>query len=177
MEVLEAIERRTSVRSYDETPVAEEKIEALLKMCYSAPSAGDLHPYKVVVVMERARKAALASACHGQDFVAEAPVALVFFVDLRAAGQGYGRRGIELYSLLDVGAAIESMMLAAVDAGLGTCWVGAFDDQEVHELLDAPPDWRAVSVVSLGRASGSVRRRPPPPLEGKAYLDSCRNAW
>jgi len=174
LNVLDAIARRRSVRAYSDEEVPDSAIEALIEASYAAPSAGDIHPHRIVVVSDGTKRAALASACFGEEFVAEAPVSLVFFVDLSVARIGYGDRGIRLYSLLDVGAAIENMMLAAVELGLGTCWIGAFDEQDVCDLLEAPPDWRAVSVVTLGKELGRGRHPAPPSLRDKVYLDGCR---
>lgn len=152
-------------------------IEDLAQACCLAPSAGDIHPYRIVVVTDEGRRKALAAACLGQSFVAEAPVSLVFLVDLVTSGRRYGRRGTDLYCLLDVGAAVENFMLAAVDAGLGTCWVGAFDEKAVEELLGAPPNWRAVSVVALGRPSRKELRSPPPSPKDMLYSEVFNKRW
>jgi len=177
MEVREAMERRSSIRSYSDEEVPGDVIETLARASYLAPSAGDIHPYRIVVVRDESKRMALALASYEQEFIAEAPVSLVFFIDLDSAGRGYGERGIHLYSLLDVGAAVENLMIAATDMGLGTCWVGAFDEQAVNELLGAPPEWRAVSIVSLGRPSGSDRHPPPPLLAEVLRSENCRTGW
>lgn len=152
-------------------------IKYLARSCYLAPSAGDVHPYRIVLVRERPKRKELASACYGQEFVTEAPVSMVFFVDQGAASQWYGKRGTDLYSLLDVGAAVENLMLAAVDIGLGTCWVGAFDEEAANSLLGAPPGWRAVSVITIGHPAGEPRHIPPPPLANVIYSEGCHARW
>lgn len=177
LELRKAIARRASVRCFAPSPVPKQSVRDLVRTCYLAPSAGDIHPYRVVVVSDEKRRSALADACFGQRFVAEAPISIVFFVDLAPSGRRYGSRGTELYCLLDVGAAVENLMLAAVDAGLGTCWVGAFDEAAVGALLEAPPNWRAVTVVPLGKASGAVRHRAAPLLRDMLYSESCHRKW
>jgi len=157
--------------------VPKQLIRDLVKTCYLAPSAGDIHPYRIVIVTDERIRGALADACLGQRFVAEAPVSIVFFVDLTSSGRRYGRRGTELYCLLDVGAAVENLMLAAVEAGLGTCWVGAFDEAAVGALLEAPLNWRPVTIVPLGKVSGKARHRPAPFLKDMLYFESCHRRW
>jgi nitroreductase len=177
MEVREAIERRRSVRSYSAEEVPADVIQTLVGASYLAPSAGDIHPYRVVVVRDESKRRALARVSQEQEFVAEAPVSLVFFIDHDSARRGYGERGVQLYSLLDVGAAVENLMIAAVDIGLGTCWVGTFDEQAVNELLEAPPEWRAVSIISLGRPLGRDRHAPPPLLAEMLRSEDCGTGW
>ena len=177
MEVREAIERRRSVRSYSAEEVPADVIQTLVGASYLAPSAGDIHPYRVVVVRDESKRRALARASQEQEFVAEAPVSLVFFIDHDSARRGYGERGVQLYSLLDVGAAVENLMIAAVDIGLGTCWVGTFDEQAENELLEAPPEWRAVSIISLGRPLGRDRHAPPPLLAEMLRSEDCGTGW
>jgi len=177
LELRRAMASRTSVRCFTPFRVPRQLVRNLVKTCCLAPSAGDIHPYRIVIVTDEKTRSALADACLGQRFVAEAPVSIVFFVDLASAGRRYGRRGTELYCLLDVGAAVQNLLLAAVEAGLGTCWVGAFDEATVAALLEAPPNWRAVTVVPLGKASGKVRHRPAPPLKDMLYSESCHKRW
>jgi len=120
---------------------------------------------RLVLVQDAAGRERLAKAAWDQNFIAEAPVAIVFLVDLNEASVRYGLRGRELYSLLDVGAAIENLILAALDYGLGTCWVGAFKEEEVARALNSPPGLRPVSIVSLGHASKQPNEREKKPLE------------
>ncbi|HYA21988.1 MAG TPA: nitroreductase family protein [Thermoproteota archaeon] len=177
METKEAVKRRRSVRSYRPKKVPTDVIETLVEASCKAPSAGDVHPYRIVVVRKGPKRKGLAKASRGQGFVARAPVSLVFFVDLGLARRRYGERGAKLYSLLDVGAAVENLMISAVDMGLGTCWVGAFDERAVGELLDAPPQWRAVSIITLGWPLGKDKHTPPPLLTEMLRSEGCRTRW
>ena len=163
--MLEVINARRSIRSYRGDPIPEAKVLQVLEAATKAPSAGNVQPFKIVLVQEAAGRSELAKAAWDQNFIAEAPVAIVFLVDLNEASGRYGSRGRELYSLLDVGAAIENLMLAAQDNGLGTCWVGAFKEEEVARALNIPSDLRPVSIVSLGYASRQPKERVKKPLE------------
>ena len=159
MDVLEAIGNRRSVRSYRDQPIPDEEVLRALEAAIKAPSAGNVQPFKIVYVKEPAGRKKLAEAAWGQNFVAEAPVAIVFLVDIGASTGRYGSRGRDLYALLDVGAAVENLLLAAQANGLGTCWVGAFKEEEVAKALNAPPGLRPVTIVSLGYAANQPKKR------------------
>jgi len=164
LDVLEAINARRSIRSYRGDPVPEAMVLKVLEAATKAPSAGNVQPFKIVLVRGASGRSELAKAAWDQGFVAEAPVVIVFLVDLNEASGRYGSRGRELYSLLDVGAAIENLMLAAQENGLGTCWVGAFKEEEVARALNLPSDLRPVSIVSLGYPTRQPKERVKKPL-------------
>ena len=129
VEVLEAIEKRRSVRRFDPgRNISEKQIEKLLEAAQWAPSAGNLQSRFFVVVRDKAVKEQLAEAVFGQDFVAEAPVVIVFCADLERSASKYGDRGRMLYCVQDATLAAQNFWLAATEAGLGTCWVGGFEN-------------------------------------------------
>ena len=97
MQFSEVIDRRRSIRAFRATAIEEEKINAILAAAQSAPSAGDLQAYRIVVVTDAETKALLAKAALGQQFIAEAPTMLVFFADIRRSKAKYGSRGAELF--------------------------------------------------------------------------------
>lgn len=165
MNLLKVINARRSIRSYRGDPIPNATVLRVLTAAIKAPSAGNMQPFRIVLVQEAAAREELAKAAWDQKFIAEAPVAIVFLVDLDEASARYGSRGLELYSLLDVGAAIENLLLAALDNGLGTCWVGAFKEEEVARALNAPSNLRPVSIVSLGYASKQPKERAKKSLD------------
>lgn len=163
MEVFEAINARTSVRKFKPDPVPKENVEKLLKAALRAPTAGNIQPWFFYVVTNSELKNALAGAALGQKFVASAPVVIVTCAEPEASAKTYGDRGRNLYCLQDTAAAVENMMLAAVSLGLGTCWVGAFNEGKVAELLDLPAGRRPVALVPVGypeTINGPTSRRP-----------------
>lgn len=171
MKVTDAITKRRSIRAYHGKEISKREIQSLLEAAFMAPSAGDVHPYEVVVVVQQAKRMGLAKACHNEEFISEAPVDFVFLVNEVAALDSYGNRGIRLYSLLDVGVAVENLMLKATEMGLGTCWIGAFDEQQVREAISAPDACRPVTIVTLGHPRDPGTFRPPPSLQRRVYLD------
>jgi nitroreductase len=155
--------RRFSCRSYLPDPVPQEAIDAMLDAAIWAPSAGNLQPWRFVVVREGGLRRALASAAYGQSFVAAAPTVIVVCAVPEESARHYGPRGRDLYCLQDTAAATENLLLAAVDLGLGACWVGAFDERAVARELALPDGWRPVAMVPVGfptEQEGHPTRRP-----------------
>ncbi|MBC7229269.1 MAG: nitroreductase family protein [Actinobacteria bacterium] len=154
MDVFEAMEKRRSVRSFRaDREVADELVEELLRCACQAPSAGNVQPWRFVVVRDAGLKERLAKAALGQSFVAEAPVVIVVCADLAAHAAAYGRRGVELYAVQDTAAATQNMLLCATALGLGACWVGAFREEEVARELRLARDIRPLALVPVGYAA------------------------
>lgn len=140
------------MRSYKPQPVEESKLKRIFQAANMAPSAGNLQAYKVQVIRDQAKRKALAKAAHDQGFIAEAPVCLVFCADPNRSAAKYDKRGSELYSVQDATIAGAFAMLAAVDVGLATVWVGDFDEKKVQQVLEDEAT-RPVAMFSLGYAA------------------------
>lgn len=162
MDLFEALVKRHSVRSFDASrEVTEEMVEELLRYACLAPSAGNVQPWRFVVVRDPEVKRALAAAALGQGFVAQAPVVMVVCADTGSHASSYGRRGAELYSIQDTAAATQNILLAATALGLGTCWVGAFREEDASRALRLPRGLRPLALVPVGYPSreGSQPRK------------------
>jgi len=131
-------------------PVESEKLHAILEMACAAPSAGDLQAYRIFVVKDKSKKTSLAEAADNQTFISEAPICLVFCTDEKTAEEKYGERGKTLYTVQDATIAAAYAQLAIVAAGLGSTWVGFFDDQKVSTLLRLDDGVKPVAMLSLG---------------------------
>jgi nitroreductase len=153
VDFFEAVSARRSVHIYRATVVEHTELEMILTAANTAPSAGNLQAYEIVVVRCAATRSALAAAAHGQEFLAQAPVVLVFFADPARSAARYGTRGEKLFCIQDATIAACHAQLAATDLGLGTCWVGAFDDKRVTKTLAAPPQLRPVCLLAIGHAA------------------------
>ncbi|MFP4161057.1 MAG: nitroreductase family protein [Ectothiorhodospira sp.] len=147
----QTVRHRHSIRSYQaDMPVEPEKLHAILETAVAAPSAGDLQSYRIVCVSDPALRQQLTEAADGQAFVAQAPVTLVFCTDSERSGQQYGQRGRELFALQDATIAAAYAQLAAVAAGMGSTWVGFFDEQAVMRALDLAEGLRPVALLCIG---------------------------
>jgi nitroreductase len=154
---------RFSCRSFRTDPVPRQRVVELMEAARSAPSAGNLQPWRFVVVTDAEHRRALAAAAFGQDFVAVAPATIVVCAVPAESARTYGARGRDLYCLQDTAAATENLLLAATAAGLGACWVGAFDEVAVQRALELEPGWRPVAMIPVGlpaEAPAARTRRP-----------------
>ncbi|MGE0821028.1 MAG: nitroreductase family protein [Candidatus Binatia bacterium] len=151
------VRRRAMIRVYKDDPVADKKIEHLLKYAVRAPSAGNLQPWEFVVVKNPEIRAQLAKAAMNQTSVTTAPVIIVTCADIQRAGSQYGARG-SFYSLVDTAFASLLILLGAVEQGLGACFVGSYNAEEVAKLLGLPMHVRPVGVITLGYPAESPRK-------------------
>jgi len=159
VELFEAIKGRRSIRRFQEKDVPYELVMKLIDAARWAPSAGNVQPWEFVVVRDPGLKKALARAALNQMFIAQAPVVIVVCADEIRSGSVYGPRGATLYCIQDTAAATQNMLLAAHALGLGACWVGAFNEEEVRRVLGIPPGVRPVAIVPIGYPAES----PSPP--------------
>jgi nitroreductase len=159
--LMNLIETRKSIRSYKPQEVEEEKLNYILQAFRKAPSAKNLQPWKLIVVKDKKKISDLSIACNNQTFLAEAPILIVACAKEEEA---YGVMGGYMSSYpIDVAIALEHLILAATEKGLGTCWIGAFKEKLVKGLLDVPEDVRVVAVTPLGypaREGGARGRKP-----------------
>jgi len=146
MDVFTAIKQRASVRAYKTREVEEEKLNKVLEAARLAPSASNRQEWKFLVVKDKEIKKRLAKAALGQSFIAQAPVVIVACATetdrVMACGQS-------AYTV-DVSIACAYMTLEACELGLGTCWLGAFYESEVKDILKIPELIRVVTMLPLG---------------------------
>ncbi len=154
----ETVSRRRSIRSFQLKPVEDEKIFKILETVNLAPSAGNLQAYEIVLVRDEERKKALAEAAWAQWFIAEAPVVFVVCANKRRSAVRYGSRGENLYSINDASIAAAYLELAAAALGLGSCWVGAFRDEMVSKVIEAPSHIRPIAIIPVGYPAESPIR-------------------
>ncbi len=150
MEFFEVLKNRHSIRSYQKRPIEEEKLLKIMEAIRSAPSAGNLQAYEVYVVLDERKKIEIAKWALNQWFIAEAAAVLVFFANPKRSAIKYGKRGAELYCIQDATIACTYAQLSAVALGLGTCWVGAFEDNGIKASLSVPMDLKPVAILTIG---------------------------
>ena len=154
MEFMEVVRRRRSVRRFRPDPVPQAKIDHVLEAARLAPSWANGQCWTFVVVTDTKVKQALAEA--GNDWIAAAPAVIVACADPRQSGV----KGDQTYYLLDIGIAMEHLVLAAAEQGLGTCWVGWFDEKKARNALGAPSSIRVVASTPLGYPDETPEPRP-----------------
>ena len=159
MELLEAIKGRRSVRAFKQQDVPEETVEKLIDAARHAPSAGNIQPWEFVIVRNLEVKRKLARAALNQAFVEEAPVVIVVCANERRSSMGYGFRGKTLYCIQDTAAATQNILLTAYSLGLGACWIGAFNEDEAKQALNAPEGIRTVAIIPVGYSDETPSHR------------------
>lgn len=165
MELSDAIKKRRSVRHFNtKLAVSEEDVNALLDAAAAAPTAGNIQPWRFVVVRGREARERLAAALH-QRWAAAAPVVIVVCVDPRPCAARYGDRGEFLYAIQDSAAAVENILLTAVDRGLASCWIGAFDEKAVAAAIGVTSPIAPVAVLPIGHSAESAGKPVRRPLE------------
>lgn len=150
MEFFSTVESRVSVRAYLEKPVEKKKLDRILHCACLAPSAGNIQSYRIVVARKKEDREAIAGAANGQMFMTQAPILLAFLSDEKMDMPKYGKRGSELFAIQDATIAAAYAQLAAAALGLGTVWIGGFDEKKVAALLKAKKYEKPVVILPLG---------------------------
>lgn len=164
MEFSEVIAKRRSVRHFNaKLDVSDQQVRTLLEAAIASPSAGNIQPWRFTVVKSPEARERLAGAL-GQRWATAAPVVIVVSVDPRPCAARYGDRGEYLYAIQDTAAAMQTMLLTAVDLGLAACWIGAFDEAVVRDALGIQAPITPVAIMPVGHSAESAGRPARRPL-------------
>ncbi|OPX28273.1 MAG: nitroreductase [Candidatus Omnitrophica bacterium 4484_171] len=174
MDIFEAIKKRKSIRGYKHKEVEEDKIKKIMDFARLAPSASNRQEWRFIVVKDKDKRKALSKAAKNQSFVEEAPVVIACCAEtdnhVMACGQ--------LCYPIDVAIAIDHIALCAVSLGLGTCWVGAFYEDEAKMILSVPEEIRIVELIALGYPEdGTVSLKERLPLEDIVFKEDWGKAY
>lgn len=146
MDLMEAIRTRTSVRSYKDEPIDDALLERVMEAARLAPSASNRQEWRFVAVRNRAMREHIAREAAGQPFIAEAAILLACCAETDGRVMRCGQAAYPI----DVAIAMDHLSLAAAAEGLGTCWIGAFDEGMVKKALGIPEGVRVVLLMPLG---------------------------
>lgn len=177
MNIFDCITSRRSIRKFEEKSVDDKLIGVMLHMAVHAPSSGNVQEWEFIVVKDEMIKKKLAKAALDQDFIVEAPVDIVVCADLEKASLRYGMRGEIFYSVQDTANAAMIMMLTANALGLGSCWVGSFDEDDVKIILDLPDRLRPVAIIPVGYAREKPDAPKKIPFENLTWLNKHNNKY
>ena len=179
MDLMEAMRTRRSIRKYADTPVEDEKLQAVLDAVRLAPSWANYQCWRMVVVKDPATRQKISDLSYVESYfapqgyksnpsskaLAVAPVVVVMCADPVRSGALWGQK----YYLVDAGLAAQNMMLAARDQGLGTVFVGVYDEPKLKELLGIPAGIRIIGLFPLGYPAEEKKDGPP----RKALKEIC----
>jgi nitroreductase len=161
MDVFKAIKRRRSVRKFKPQSLSRDHLHTILEAGRLAPSAGNRQPWQFIVVHDPALKINLAEAARQQHFIAKASVIIVALGDASLSSRWYAQ---------DTMIALEHMVLTATELGYGTCWIGAFTDDDVKTLLAIPESMTVVALLPIGVPDESPLPKPRKPFNA-IYFD------
>ncbi|MCK4766652.1 MAG: nitroreductase family protein [Candidatus Aminicenantes bacterium] len=172
MKFIELVKKRESTRGYSSRPVPREIIDQCLEAARLAPSACNSQPWSFIVLDDEETKnrvveKSLTGIYRMNNFVKEAPVLIVVVTERSTyiARMGGMLRHVK-YNLIDIGIACDHLTLQAEDLGLGTCWLGWFDEKAVKKVLNLPQKTRIDVMISLGYPEeGEVRKKLRKPLD------------
>lgn len=160
MHFFEVLAQRRSVRRFRARAVEPDKLQAILDAAAAAPSAGNLQAYEILVLanLDQEARREVIEAGYQQDLLTSAPALLVFCADSERSREPYGERGASLFALQDATVAAAYAQLAATALVLGSCWVGAFDEDRMRTLLRLPARLRPVAILAIGYAAEQPER-------------------
>jgi nitroreductase len=164
MDFSKLMEKRCSVREFEEKKVDVNALRRIIEAAMRAPSAGNLQSYTIHIVRGAEARQGLAIASD-QEFLSQSPVVLVFCADMNRAESKYGERGSGLYAIQDATIACASAQLAAADEGLGSVWVGGFEPLEVARLVGAQAYEIPVAMLPIGHPAEKPQKRGRRPVE------------
>ena len=161
MEFSELIKARYSVRSYKATQVEDEKLQQVLRAAQLAPTAANRQPFQLIVIHPAGREEEM-ERIYKPKWFARAPIIIC------ACGipsQGWVRQSDDKnYTDVDVAIVMDHLVLAAANAGLGTCWIAAFDPDAAREILGLPDDVEPIAFTPLGYPASKPLSKGRKPL-------------
>jgi hypothetical protein len=173
MELDQVIRKRKMIRKYAHKPVPERLISKLIENGSRSPSAGHTQVQEFIVIKDAETKKKLRRVSANQEQVEEAPVLIVVCSNTTRSVGRYGPRGKEFYSIIDGAFASMLILLTATNEGLGACFVGAFEDQKVSEILGLPEDGsvKPVGIIAIGYPDEKPPRLAKIAREGLVHQD------
>jgi len=161
MDVMTAIQTRRSIRSYQDRPIEEEKLRLVLEAGRLAPSASNRQEWRFVVARDPDTRRKLALAANNQDFVGEAAAVIAACALETKRHMACGEKPYPI----DLAIAVDHMTLKATEEGLGTCWIGAFQQERVKGILGIPEEVRVVALLPIGYPEHQPEARPRKPFD------------
>jgi nitroreductase len=165
LDFFELIKFRRSIRNFTLEDISDKEVKMILEAGRWAPSAGNVQPWKFIIIRKVETKKKLANAALHQSFIEKAPVVIVVCADENKSRRAYGSRGINLYCIQDTAAAIQNILLTVCILGLGACWVGAFREDMLKTVLNLPKGLKPVAIIPIGHPIGDQPSKNKHPLE------------
>jgi len=156
MSVIDVISSRRSVRKYENKEIPKEVLDQILEAGRQSPSAVNKQPYRFVVVTKSELKKEMKAIF--SRFLEKAPIVIVGCANVKARLTGK-------WAVVDTTIALQNMLLAAWSLGVGSCWIGSFNEQKTKKALNVPEDWKVVALLTLGYPAESPNERKKKSIE------------
>lgn len=157
MDLFETVEKRRSIRKFKPNPIPDKDLKKILEAGRLAPSGGNRQPWSFIVVRKPETKKKLAAVANLQRFIADADTVLIALGDPAVSKSLYKQ---------DPMIAIEHMVLASTALGYGTCWIGAFNENDVKEIAKVPENMTVIALLPIG-----VPDEKPPSKPRRAFKE------
>jgi SagB-type dehydrogenase family enzyme len=171
MEVFDCIRTRRSIRKYKDKDVPWDNVVEILQAGKYAPFAGNIMNCKFIVVKNEDKRRTIAEVSSQQYWMQDAPIHIVVVGEPEKSERYYGTRGARLYTIQGAAAAIQNMLLTAHSLGLGSCWVGAFDEEEIRRLCNLPEHVNVQGIVTIGYADEKPEMPPKYRIEHCMFFE------
>ena len=172
-QLLEIFNMRASIRSFTGEQVSDEAIDKIISCAIKAPSSGNMQPWEFVVIKSKAKKSEIvkttftgyfASGSNHQSWLLDAGFLMVVGANTKRTKARYGDLG-EYWPIIDTAAAIENSLLAASALGLGSCWIGGYDEEKIKDIVKFPSYIKPIGVIAIGHTTASAERQNRLPIE------------
>ncbi len=173
-DILDIITSRRTIKQFLPKFVSWENITKVIDAARHAPSCGNIQNWKFVLVYDPTQKQKIAEAAYEQYDIAMAAVLILVCAEPEKAERYYGLRGERLYTVQNCAAAVQNMLLEAHSLGLGSTWIGAFDEDIVRSLCSIPEEIRPQAIVAIGYPKEVPEKPPKYPLETLVYFGAWR---
>jgi len=173
-DILDLIKSRRTITKFLPKYVSWEKISRILDAARHAPSCGNVQNWKFLVVFEPEQKEQVAAAAYEQYEIINASVLIIVCAEPDKAERYYGLRGERLYTVQNCAAAIQNMLLEAQSLGLGTRWIGAFDEEAIKSMFKIPIEARPQAIIAVGYPAEVPQKPPKYPIETIVYFHQWR---
>ena len=170
METLDAIKSRRSIRAFKKNEIPEQILHKVLEAAQWAPSAGNLQTTRLIVVTDKKKKAMMAKLIYEQDFISQAPVAIIVCTETDALKRQFGAKGDRLFSIQNSAAVCQNILLAAHDQGLAGCWVAPIGESKLRREFRIPDHVDIHAILSIGYAAEWPRPPARIPLSDIVYF-------
>jgi len=157
---MKAIKERRSVRRFAAGEISEAVLRQLVEAASYAPSAHNGQPWEFCITRDPVKKESLAAGRRYATFLPEASAVIAVCAKLGRAKKAALANALPYFEFQDTAAAIQNLLLAAYALGLGTCWVGDFDESTVQEVFQIPAEYVPVAVIAVGYPAAATVRAP-----------------